>query len=103
MHPITDLVSEGISKSKALLLLAESSEWEQFSDLDAERQEILRSINLDNLVLSDSEHNTLQALMNELITLNTQLESLCIKQRSDVVQELQKISKGNKVSKAYSQ
>lgn len=103
MHPIVDLVAEGISKSKALLLLAESSEWEQFSDLDAERQEILRSINLDNLVLSDSEHNTLQALMNELITLNTQLESLCIKQRSDVAQELQKINKGNKVSKAYSQ
>ncbi|NOQ94572.1 MAG: hypothetical protein GQ547_08075 [Methylophaga sp.] len=103
MHPIFDLVNSGIAKSKSLLLLAEEQEWDQFTELDVERQAVLRSIKLEGLMLSDVENDRLHELMNQLISLNEQLEAVCTQQRSDAAEELQKIRKGNKVNKAYSQ
>jgi len=103
MHPIFDQISVGIAKSKAQILLTESEQWDEFTELEPQRQEVLQSINSANITFSDDENERLHSLMNELIKLNEQLEIICIQQRSSAAEELQKIRKGNKVHKAYSQ
>jgi len=103
MNPIFDLVSTIIAKSKALVLVAESEQWDKFNEIEAERQPLIQSLNLEGLALSASDNVRLHTLMSELIKLNDQLESLCVKQRSNAAGELQKIRKGHKVNKAYSQ
>jgi len=103
MHPIFDLVSDGIAKSKAQIALAESEQWDEFTEADKQRQVVLQSINLENITLSEADNEQLHSLMNTLIKLNEQLEQICIKERSHAADELQKMRKGNKVNKAYSQ
>jgi len=103
MHPIFSQVTDAITKSKALLLLAESEKWDEFTELATQRQQEISSINLENLNLSDSDNEQLHSLITELIALNEQLEKSCINQRSEAADALQKIRKGNKVSQAYSQ
>lgn len=103
MKSILELVTQGIEKSKALLLLADSEEWEKFTEQNAEREQILRQINLENLTLSEPDNRLLHSKMSELIALNKQLESVCITARSAAAAELTKIKLGNKVTKAYSQ
>jgi len=103
MHPILALVSEGIAKSKALIEDAAAEKWDEFYALEAERQTLIRSINLENIILSESDNEQLHELMTKLIALNEQIESICVQQRDNAAGKLQDIRKGNKVSKAYSQ
>ena len=103
MHPIFELVSNCIAKSNSQVLLAESEQWDEFTKLENERHALLQLINLENLSLSESDNEHLHSLMSELIALNNQLEEICSQQRSVAAEELQKVRKGSKVSKAYSQ
>ncbi len=98
-----DIISKAIKKSKQLLTLSKESNWETFSELEAERQVLIKNISLENVVLLESDYNDLQTQMNELIVLNSKLESLCLKQRNIIADELQGFRKNNKVAQAYSQ
>jgi len=103
MTSILDSVLDGVSKSKQLLELAESGEWEQFLELEEQRRASLSVLSLDNLDLDDEQYAKIREPMVELVALNEQLESVCIQQRSELAKELQKIQQGNKVNKAYTQ
>lgn len=97
-----ELVLDCISRSKSLLIVATEDNWEQFSELEEKRQQQLNKINLENLQLSDSEHEEISTLMNELITLNQQLSSACEQQRKTAMQEFKNLNQGIKANNAYS-
>ena len=103
MIPEFKLVIDGIDKSKQLLVLAEAGEWEQFSELEQQRQSLLNRLRLENLELTGAQYAEVHSKMAELIDLNDQLENICRQQRSEIAEQLQKISHGNKATKAYSQ
>ena len=102
MSSILDSVLEGIKKSEQLLGLAESGEWEQFLELEEQRQATLAVLKLDNLDLNEQQYAEMHEQMNQLISLNEQLDIVCRQQRAHLVTELQKLSKGTKAKKAYS-
>ena len=103
MIPEFKLVIDGIDKSKQLLVLAEAGEWEEFLELEQQRQSLLNGLSLERLELTGSQYAEVHAKMEELIDLNEQLEVICRQQRSELAKQLQKISHGNKATKAYSQ
>lgn len=98
-----DLVIDSINKSKQLLVLAETGEWEQFSELEIQRQANLAGLRLEGLDVTHTQYAELHSKMTELIDLNGQLENICRQQRSELAKQVQKISHGNKATKAYSQ
>ena len=98
-----DLVIDSINKSKQLLVLAETGEWEQFSELEIQRQTNLAGLRLEGLNVTHTQYAELHSKMTELIDLNDQLEVICRQQRSELAKQVQKISHGNKATKAYSQ
>ncbi|PHS27231.1 MAG: hypothetical protein COA83_01545 [Methylophaga sp.] len=98
-----EIITKAIKKSKQLLTLSKESKWETFADLEVERQALIKNISLENLVLLESDYNDLQTQMNELILLNSKLESIGLKQRNIIADELQGFRKNNKVAQAYSQ
>jgi hypothetical protein len=100
---VIDLVAEGVDKSRKQLLLAASEEWDDFLLLEASRQQLLRSINVGSVTLSEADSALLYKKMTTLIELNEQVESICLQRRSELAVNLKKIRVGSKVSKAYSQ
>jgi hypothetical protein len=98
-----DIITNAIKKSEQLLMLSKKSKWESFADLEEERQALISTISLGNLVLLEGDYNDLTAQMNELIILNGKLESTCLKQRNIIAGELKGFRKSNKVAQAYSQ
>lgn len=103
MHPVFELVDEAITKSRQQLLLAETADWELFTEQEADRQALLHSIKLEDIVLEDNDNEMLHRQMNELLSINERLESLGIKERSVAATELQKMRQSSKVNKAYGQ
>jgi len=103
MVPEFKLVLDGIAKSKQLLALAKASNWEQFSELEQQRQALLKGLQLEHIELTGAQYAEVHSKMAELIDLNDQLENICRQQRSEIAEQLQKISHGNKATKAYSQ
>jgi flagellar protein FliT len=103
MIPEFKLVIDGIDKSKQLLVLAEAGEWEQFLELEHQRQSLLSGLSLENIGLTGAQYAEVQTKMAELIDLNDQLEAICRQQRSELAKQIQKISHGNKATKAYSE
>lgn len=102
MSPSRDLILDCVNKSKSLLTLSSQERWEQFSDLEEERQQQLSKINLEALHLPENEYDELSALMNELISLNQQLSLECEQQRKIAMREFKKINQGIQANKAYS-
>jgi len=98
-----DTVTEIIKKSKQLLMLSAESKWEEFANLEEKRQLLIKAINLENTVLLEKDYNDVYMQMNELISLNKQLESICLEQRNIIANELKSYRKNNKVAQAYSQ
>lgn len=98
------LISQGIEKSKQLLELAEEGDWDAFSQLEAERQSNLESLQLGGFNnLTDAQHAEVQKQMEMLIDLNRKLEEVCRQQRSDFADKMKTFTQGNKAKKAYSQ
>ena len=102
MSSILNSVLDGISKSEQLLGLAEAGEWEEFLDLEQQRQEVLAVLKLDGLDLNEQQYAEMKDQVAQLIELNEQLEIVCQQHRSFLVSELQKLSKGTEAKKAYS-
>lgn len=102
MNTLFDLATDIIVISRQLILHAEMSEWDEFAELDAKRQSLVRSINLERFDLSDEDNVTFRGLMNEMIALNEQLAIICIEQRSELAKKLKQIRLGAKAKIAYS-
>jgi len=102
MNAIFDLATDIILISRQLVLHAESLEWDEFAELDAKRQSLVRLIDLENISLSDEDNVTFRGLMNEMIALNEQLGSICTEQRSKLATKLKEIRLGAKANVAYS-
>lgn len=98
-----DLIVDGINKSKQLLALSKSEEWEQFVELEERRQMDLAKLHLDGLELTPEQYAKIHSKMEELIDLNSQLETTCLQRKAEISKQVQKISQGNKATKAYSQ
>ena len=103
MAYLRNLITDAIKKSKQLLTLSNESKWEQFVELETQRQALIKAINLENTELLEQDYNDLHIQMNELISLNKKLESICLKQRNIIANELKSYRKNNKVAQAYSQ
>ena len=101
VNTLFDLATDVIVISKQLLLLAEESNWDEFAELDAKRQSLVRSINVESLELSNEENVTFHQLLNEMISLNEQLEKVCTEQRRSITEKLKEIGQGAKAAKAY--
>jgi len=97
-----DLATDIIVISRQLVVHAELSEWDEFAELDAKRQSLVRSINLEKFDLSDDDTVTFRELMNEMIALNEQLGVICTEQRADLAKKLKEIRLGAKAKAAYS-
>jgi hypothetical protein len=102
MSSILALVATLISESEQSVLLAESEQWDAFSELEKIRQEHIQELDLRNVNLSEQEDQLLREQMALLITLNDKIEAICREKRSEAVTELKKINQGNKAKKAYS-
>lgn len=102
MNTIFDLATDIIVISRQLALHAEMSEWDEFAELDAKRQSLVRSMNLEKIDLSDEDNVTFRGLMNEMIDLNEQLGIICTEQRAELSKKLKEIRLGAKAAKAYS-
>ena len=102
MNTLFDLSTDVILISKQLIVYAEESEWDEFAELDAKRQSLVRSINLESLALSDEENQMFHDLLTEMIALNEQLEKICIEQRAVLAEKLKEIRLGVKAKQAYS-
>lgn len=103
MNSVFELVDEAITKSRQQLLLAETTDWELFIEQEVDRQALLHSIKLEDIVLEDNDNEMLHRQINELLSINERLESLCINERYAAAAELQKIRQSSKVNKAYGQ
>lgn len=102
MNTLFDLAADVIVISRQLLSLAEKSEWDEFAELDAKRQSLVRSINIEPLGMSDEDAVTFRELLTEMIALNEQLEKICIEQRTILTEKLKEIRVGVKAKQAYS-
>lgn len=102
MSTVLTLVSTLISESEQSLLLADSEQWDAFTELEQVRQERIKQLDLRNVNLSEQEDTRLREQMAQLITLNNKIEAICREKRSEAVSELKKINQGNKAKKAYS-
>jgi len=102
MNTIFDLATDIIVISRQLILHAEESEWDEFAELDAKRQTLVRTMNLEEINLSDEDNLTFRSLMNEMIELNEQLGKICTEQRSALAKKLKEIRLGVKAKNAYS-
>lgn len=102
MNTIFDLATDIIVISRQLILHAEMSEWDEFAELDAKRQSLVRTMNLEEIELSDEDNLTFRDLMNEMIALNEQLGVICTEQRSELAKKLKGIRLGVKAKNAYS-
>ena len=102
MTSLFDLATDIIVISRQLIVHAEMSEWDEFAELDAKRQSLVRSINLEEFGLSDEDNVTFRELMNEMIALNEQLGIICTKQRAELAEKLKEIRLGAKAKAAYS-
>jgi len=98
-----DSISDAIGKSEQLLLLSQQSKWDDFLELDAERQALISGFDFKDISLSEADYTKLQHQMNKLISLNEKLESTCLAQREEIAGEMKKIRKNNKVAQAYMQ
>ena len=96
------LISTLIADSEKLVKLAEADDWEAFSVLEVSRQTQLKTLDLRNVDLTDHAHNQVQTKMKQLIQLNETLGNICREQRNEAMAELQKLTAGNKATKAYS-
>lgn len=104
MSSTLSLISQGIEKTTQLLKLAEADDWDAFNQLEEQRQSDFSSLQLENLNnLTDAQHAEVQHQMEILVDLNRQLEDLCRQQRSDLSEQMKKVTQGNKAKKAYSQ
>ncbi len=102
MNTIFDLATDIIVISRQLILHAEMSAWDEFAELDAKRQSLVRTMNLEEIDLSDEDNVTFRSLMNEMIELNEQLGVICTEQRSELAKKLKGIRLGVKAKNAYS-
>tara|TARA_R110002049_G_scaffold137501_1_gene297525 strand:+ start:1533 stop:1841 length:309 start_codon:yes stop_codon:yes gene_type:complete len=102
METLFDLATDIIVISRQLILHAEMSEWDEFAELDARRQSLVRSINLEAFDLSDDDNVTFRGLMTEMIALNEELGIICTEQRSELAKKLKEIRLGAKAKIAYS-
>ena len=96
------LISILISDSEKLITLAEAADWEAFTALEITRQAKLKTLDLCNVNLTEQEHNQVQTKMKRLIQLNEQLTAICEQQRGETMNEITKLTAGNKAKKAYS-
>jgi len=102
MNTLFDLTTDVIVISKQLIVFAEESKWDEFSELDAKRQSLVRSINVESLELSDEDNVVFRDLLNEMISLNEQLGIICTEQREELAGKLKELRVGAKAKKAYS-
>ena len=96
-----DLVTTLISESEQLVSLAESEEWDAFSELEQERQSHVKQLDLRNVDLPEHQNLELRNQMAVLIVLNDKIEAICREKRSKTVKDLKKLNQGNKAKKAY--
>jgi hypothetical protein len=97
-----ELIVKGITMSKSLLRFAENEEWQQFSELELQRQSILSKLDLQTAQVSDSQYDELQQAMTSLITLNSQIETICRQQRDEIADHLKQLNTGKNAKNAYS-
>ena len=96
-----DLVTTLISESEQLVSLAESEEWDAFSELEQERQSHVKQLDLRSVDLPEQQNLELRNQMAVLIVLNDKIEAICREKRSKTVKDLKTLNQGNKAKKAY--
>jgi hypothetical protein len=96
------LVATLISESEKLLSLAESEQWDTFSEIEQARQNNIKQLDLRNVSLPEQKNTELRSQMQVLIALNSQIEAIFREKRSEAAAELRKINQGSKAKKAYS-
>lgn len=101
LNLLFDLATDIILISRQLISHAENAQWDEFAELDAKRQSLVRTIDLKDVDLTEEESVTFRGLMKEMIKLNDQLGALCINQRTELAKKLTEIQLGAKAKIAY--
>ena len=97
-----ELIASAIAMSETLLTLAEQQDWQQFSQINQQRQTVLTQLDLQSVQTTPDQHQQLQQKMSSLITLNSQIEAICRQQRDEIADSIKQLNKGKTAKNAYS-
>lgn len=93
------VIQKAIELTHQVIALAESGEWESFSELEKDRESLIQKIDTSLVNASESEYYRSQ--LQTLIELNKTLEQLCHQYRQEAMTELKSMKKGASAVQAY--
>lgn len=103
MASTIDLINQGIALSKQSIALADAEDWDAFADIETQRQSLMRKVTVESSSLTTTEIVALREAMQQMITMNKEIEQRCIQHRSQLGSELQNLRQGSKAHKAYTE
>jgi len=93
------IIEESLKLSEQQLQHVMQAEWDAFHTTEPKRQQLIRSLaNVDVDVASPDE---IRSDLEKLISINDEIEKLCIEQRNELMKVLVDIRAGAKASNAY--
>jgi len=97
-----DLAQKLLSLSQQMLSCTENKEWKKLSDIQAERAELVRQLDVIDMSALDYQKSTeMGALLLQIRNLEKQCIQLVETQRRSLTAEHTKVSKGKAMQKAY--
>lgn len=96
---LIEQLQRSIALSQDLIEIVKNEDWANFAELETERQQLVRSLDVESIELADAE--AFRQGFKELIALNETLEKLCIDKRAEAVAAIKQLKLGAKASKAY--
>lgn len=93
------LIDEALALSRRCVDLAEQGDWEAFLAQESRRQKVIRSLEVVDIDASDADST--RSKFEELVSLNDRLQTLCERERGEMVAKIREMQQGGKARKAY--
>ncbi len=93
------IIGESLKLSEQQLQHVMQAEWDDFHTMEPKRQQLIRS--LSNVDVDVAAPDEIRSDLEKLISINDEIEKLCIEQRNELMKLLVDIRLGAKASNAY--
>lgn len=93
------IIEESLKLSEQQLQHIKQAEWDAFHAMEPKRQQLIRS--LSNVDVDVNSPDEIRSDLETLISINDEIEKLCIEQRNELMKLLVDIRAGAKASNAY--
>jgi hypothetical protein len=91
-------LAQGLEMTRQMLELVKAGEWEAVAELGAKRLQLLHQLNLG----ADASNAQLYlGVLQEIQSLDQEIESLSRERKDEAADQLRRIYQGRKVDKAY--